>query len=70
MSISGIFNIGKTLLLASQTQLGVTSHNIANANTPGYSRQEVILEVSTPIAHGPRVRGPRGFGRRDQKAIR
>lgn len=49
MSITGVMNIGKTLLLASQTQLGVTSHNIANANTPGYSRQEVILEVSTPI---------------------
>ncbi len=42
-------NIGRTLLTASQAQLGVTSHNIANANSPGYSRQEVILEVSTPI---------------------
>ncbi|MBI4764767.1 MAG: flagellar hook-associated protein FlgK [Deltaproteobacteria bacterium] len=49
MSITGIINIGRTLLTASQAQLGVTSHNIANANSPGYSRQEVILEVSTPL---------------------
>jgi flagellar hook-associated protein 1 FlgK len=49
MSITGILNIGRTLLTASQTQLSVTSHNIANANAPGYSRQEVILEVSTPL---------------------
>ena len=70
MSITGILNIGRTLLTASQTQLGVTSHNIANANSPGYSRQEVILEVSTPINHGPRIRGPWGIGRQNQKAIR
>lgn len=50
MNLSGIFNIGKTALVTSQTQLGVTSHNIANSTTPGYSRQEVILEVSNPIA--------------------
>jgi flagellar hook-associated protein 1 FlgK len=58
MSITGILNIGKTLLMASQAQLGVTSHNIANANTPGYSRQEVILEISTPITL------PQGFAGR------
>lgn len=52
MSITGILNIGRTLLTASQTQLSVTSHNIANANSPGYSRQEVILEVSTPLSTG------------------
>ncbi|MCJ7833699.1 MAG: flagellar hook-associated protein FlgK, partial [Deltaproteobacteria bacterium] len=50
MSISSIFNIGITALKASQAQLSVTSNNIANQTTPGYSRQEVILEVSTPIA--------------------
>jgi flagellar hook-associated protein 1 len=48
MSLSGIFNIGKSALMTSQTQLAVTSHNIANATTAGYNRQEVVLEVSTP----------------------
>jgi flagellar hook-associated protein 1 FlgK len=48
MSISGLFNIGRSALTASQVQLGVTGQNIANVNTPGYSRQEVILEFTTP----------------------
>jgi len=45
-----LFNIGKSTIFTSQTALNVTSHNIANVNTPGFSRQEAILEVSTPIA--------------------
>jgi len=48
----GIFDIGQKALMVSQTQLNVTSHNIANAATPGYNRQEVILEVSTPATLG------------------
>jgi len=50
MSISSILNIGLTALNASQTQLSVTSNNIANETTAGYCKQEVILEVSSPIA--------------------
>jgi flagellar hook-associated protein 1 len=50
MDLLGLFNIGRTALFTSQTALGVTGNNIANVNTPGYSRQEVILEVSTPNA--------------------
>lgn len=49
MSLLGLFNIGRTALFASQTALQVTSNNIANVNTPGYSRQEVILSVGTPV---------------------
>src|SRR4030043_1342716 len=52
MSLMGIFDIGQKALMVSQTQLNVTSHNIANAATPGYNRQEVILEVSTPATLG------------------
>lgn len=50
MYLLSLFNIGKSAIFTSQTALNVTSHNIANANTPGFSRQEAILEVSTPIA--------------------
>jgi flagellar hook-associated protein 1 len=57
MGLMGIFDIGKSALIASQTQLNVTSNNIANANTPGYSRQEVILEISTPVAQSGGVVG-------------
>ncbi|WP_019141185.1 flagellar hook-associated protein FlgK [Noviherbaspirillum massiliense] len=39
---SSILSIGQSALAAAQTGLATTGHNIANANTPGYSRQVVI----------------------------
>ncbi len=39
----GIISIASSALLANYAQLQTTGHNIANANTPGYSRQEVVL---------------------------
>lgn len=52
MSLFGLFDIGRSALLASQTGIAVTSNNIANVNTPGYSRQEVILEIANPVSSG------------------
>lgn len=43
-----VFEIGRRALRASQTGVEVTSHNIANVNTPGYSRQSVQLSASAP----------------------
>ena len=40
---SGIFSLGTSALIANQAMMDTTSHNIANVNTPGYSRQQVIL---------------------------
>jgi flagellar hook-associated protein 1 FlgK len=37
-------------LLAEQRALDVTSHNVANANTQGYSRQEAQLQASDALA--------------------
>ena len=34
---------------AQRTALDVTSHNIANANTPGFSRQQAFMSATTPI---------------------
>lgn len=31
-----------------RTALDITGHNIANANTPGYSRQQAVIEASEP----------------------
>ncbi|AZG72652.1 flagellar hook-associated protein FlgK [Shewanella livingstonensis] len=45
MSID-LLNIARTGVQASQAQLGVTSNNIANANTEGYNRQ-VATQAST-----------------------
>jgi flagellar hook-associated protein 1 FlgK len=39
-------------LLAQQRSLDVTAHNIANAQTEGYTRQEAVLGASTPYTIG------------------
>ncbi|NLA61263.1 MAG: flagellar hook-associated protein FlgK, partial [Firmicutes bacterium] len=44
MSTFSMFEIGKSALIASRKSMDVTSHNIANAATPGYSRQDAFLE--------------------------
>jgi flagellar hook-associated protein 1 FlgK len=50
MSLFGLFDIGKSALFASQSALSITSNNIANVNTPGYTKKSVILEIATPTA--------------------
>jgi flagellar hook-associated protein 1 len=52
MSLSGLFHIGRSGLLASQSALTIVNNNIANVNTPGYSRQEIILELTSPVRNG------------------
>lgn len=42
---SSIFGIGISALNAAQVGVATTEHNIANANTPGFNRQEVSLAV-------------------------
>ncbi len=43
------FNVARSGLFASQRALNVTSHNIANANTPGYTRQRLEQQASKPM---------------------
>jgi len=43
MGVYSALNIGSTALLASQKALEVVGNNIANAATPNYSRQDVVL---------------------------
>ncbi len=43
-----ILSIGISALNAFQASLATTGQNVANVNTPGYSRQKVNLESSTP----------------------
>jgi len=40
--MADFLNIGLTGLMAAQAKLNVASHNIANADTPGYSRQSAV----------------------------
>ena len=52
-SIYDILNIGKSGMMAQQAAVQVTANNIANVNTEGYSRQEVIFEEGTPLNSTP-----------------
>ncbi|HEY0970381.1 MAG TPA: flagellar hook-associated protein FlgK [Gemmatimonadales bacterium] len=47
-SFGGILSIARLAISAHQTAIQVTSHNIANAETPGYSRQRVSLQENYP----------------------
>ncbi len=44
--LNSILEIGRRSLSTSQYGLGVTSHNISNASTPGYSRQRLNVAPS------------------------
>ncbi len=46
MTISSLLSIGQRALAANYAQLQVTGNNVANANTPGYSRQTVQLATA------------------------
>lgn len=59
--IFGTFNIAKSGLFAQQTAIDVTSHNIANANTEGYSRQKAVLQTSEPYSM-PSINNASGLG--------
>jgi flagellar hook-associated protein 1 FlgK len=45
---SGLFSIARSALLTHQVALQTISQNVANAETPGYSRQEAVLVPNTP----------------------
>lgn len=68
MSINTFFGlqIGREALQAQQRALEVTGHNIANANTEGYSRQQAIFATPEPYAmpsyNKPLVAGQVGTG--------
>jgi flagellar hook-associated protein 1 FlgK len=55
----GVMNIGTSALLVQQRAINVTGNNIANVNTPGYSRQRLTLRTTVPVDTGY---GLAGFG--------
>lgn len=48
MSLASLLSIARTALLTHQRAMDVTAHNIANANTPGYTRQKLLLTPESP----------------------
>lgn len=65
---SAFFGLDMALraLQAQQTGIDVTNHNVANANTAGYSRQNVLLATTEPFAapgmNRPATAGQMGTG--------
>lgn len=55
MPVSTFMGLNTALrgLLTQQRALDVTSHNVANANTAGYSRQEAAMAATAPLALAP-----------------
>ncbi len=53
MGIFDSLNVGYSGLSTSQASIETTSHNIANANTPGYSRQRIEQKANFPIHNRP-----------------
>jgi len=52
ISLSGTLSSAVEALDAQETGLSVTNNNIANVNTPGYSRQTINLAEAAPINEG------------------
>lgn len=46
--VNTTLDIAKMALFLNQQAIDVTSHNIANVNTPGFSRQRLVVEVQDP----------------------
>lgn len=54
---SSVFSIGVTGINAAQAGLVTTGHNIVNASTPGYSRQQVVQSTQQPMMTGAGAMG-------------
>jgi flagellar hook-associated protein 1 FlgK len=65
-TISNLLEIGLRALMSNQMAVQVSAHNIANANTDGYSRQKVILSPTSPFSNQslakPLMAGQMGTG--------
>ncbi len=53
MGLDGLLDIGKSALSVAQQALTVAGHNVANVNTPGYSRQEAMVTERSPVGGNP-----------------
>ena len=50
--MAGILSIGVTGMQAAQLGMMTTQHNITNARTAGYNRQQIVQGTNNPMATG------------------
>ncbi|MCG8484440.1 MAG: flagellar hook-associated protein FlgK, partial [Clostridia bacterium] len=50
-NLFGTLNISKKGMMAQSFAINTTSHNISNADTPGFSRQRVHMQASSPYTY-------------------
>ncbi|MBX3147618.1 MAG: flagellar hook-associated protein FlgK [Gemmatimonadales bacterium] len=60
MSLGNLLSIASGALQAHQRAIGTIGHNVANAQTPGYSRQQVQLTAASPQTLGHLLQIGRG----------
>lgn len=65
--VNSVMNMGIGALFASQAAIQTTGNNISNVNTPGYSRQSVVLQANYGIDYYP---GQIGQGVNAKEVIR
>lgn len=65
--LGAVLDIGRWALFSAQSAIETTGNNIANVNTPDYSRRKVILEEAPSIDYVP---GQLGTGVRAKEVIR
>ena len=53
VGLNNVLSIGHGALIASQTAIQVTGNNISNVNTPGYSRQALVLKERVSLDYYP-----------------
>ncbi len=47
--LTGILDMAKRAMMTQQVAINVTSHNVSNASTPGYSRQRLNMVAAEPL---------------------
>jgi len=68
MSLNGALQVGRSAIMASQTAMQVAGNNMANASTPGYSRQVARMTTTIPETYGNR--GSIGTGTQISRILR
>jgi len=57
VGLNNTLNASRLSLLSQQANIDIIGHNVANVNTPGYSRQVGIVQATPPLADSLGMRG-------------